>query len=322
MRHRQGRACRRVFLQSLHMTGATILVTGASGFLGTAVCHALVDSGANIIATHYRSALAFEHPSLHWIACDLTSTSAELDLLCQRFDTVFHLAAVLPSGQTAEKEAARINRHIDDLVFRTAAKKRVPVVYASGTSVYGHTRDVTPISETSRAAPSSPYPQAKLDSERAGADMALGAGTRFVALRLCAPYGPRQRARTVLQVFIERSLRGETLEYYGSGRREQAFTFESDAARAFLLAVRKGNGCYNVTGAPSITMRELALLVADVGGHSAGLVKAAAFTDPQEGLTARFNTLRASVELGWQPNVSLREGIVRCMAVRKAGATA
>lgn len=300
----------------------TVLVTGALGFLGRAVCRALVDAGNQVLATWHRQAPALDHPAIRWIRADLTAADPLSGEGGVEFACVMHLAAVLPTGTVTPEDAARVNRRIDETVFRIAAVRRATVVYASGTSVYGELRGDASVAEDATATPIDPYPMAKLAGERSGAEIVGAAGGRFVSLRVCAPYGPEQAARTVLQVFIERALKAESVSYYGSGSREQSFTFVTDATAAFLLALDTGEGCYNIAGGPPVTMKELAFIVAELARAPARLVQAAGSPDPQEGLRARFDTRRAARELGWVQRVALREGIARCLAARRSGALA
>lgn len=300
------------------MTTQKILVTGASGFLGLAVCRALVDAGIQAIGTWHQMTPAYQHSRLEWVRIDLSAAAATLELHTLEFDTIIHLAAAIPARSVSAEDAANLNRVIDSLVFRAAASKGATVLYASGTSVYGELRDLMPVSEDAMVFPPSPYPRAKLESERLGTEISDRAGTRFVALRICAPYGPGQKTRTVIQMFVENALEEIPLQYFGSGTREQAFTFVSDVADAFVLASHAGSGCYNIAGYPAVKMRELALLVAEQAGVSSELVRPADRSDPQDGFTARFDVSRAARELGWSPKVSLRDGISRCIAARRA----
>lgn len=304
------------------MTARPVLVTGASGFLGRAVCRALADAGHPILAVRNRREAALQHPAVRWIRMDLTAADPLRGADHAEFGAIAHLAAMLPSGTVTAEEAARVNRHIDDCIFQMAAARGATVVYASGTSVYGETRTDAPVDENAAPAPLGPYPLAKLEGERAGAKTVRSGGGRFVALRVCAPYGPGQTARTVIQLFVERALAAEPLLYYGTGSREQAFTFVNDAAAAFLLALGTGDGCYNIAGGPVITMKELAVMVADLSGMPARLVQASSRPDPEEGLRARFDTGRAARELRWVPRVSLRDGLLLCLRARQSGATA
>lgn len=303
------------------MTQRPVLITGASGFLGLEVCRALAGAGHQVVAVRHRRDGTFKHPAVRWIRADLSAAGLPRGADRSGFGAIVHLAAMLPSGTVTAEEAARVNRRIDDRVFKMAATQGATVVYASGTSVYGELREDVPVDERAEPAPLGPYPLAKLEGERTGAEAVRSGGGRFVALRVCAPYGPGQAVRTVIQLFVERALAGEPLLYFGTGSREQAFTFVSDAAAAFRLALGAGEGCYNIAGGPVITMKDLAATVAELAGRPA-LVQASGRPDPEEGRRARFDTGRAARELGWIPHVPLRDGLLRCIRARQTGMTA
>ena len=298
------------------MKPQTVLVTGASGFVGFSVCRAVIGLGIHVIGTWRKTAPTFQHLGLEWVRADFSSASLP-ELQPHDFDAVIHTAAAIPGGSLSAEDAATCNRSIDNSIFRLAAARRTPLVYASSSSIYGERRDVITLSEGAMVFPSNPYSRAKLESEQMGAETADRASTRFVALRICAPYGPGQKARTVMQSFVENALKRKPLQYLGTGSREQAFTFVSDVADAFVLALRAGTGCFNIAGHPAVTMKELALLVAEQAGAPTDLVQPAGQPDLQEGLTARFEVKRAGRELGWSPKVSLRDGISRCLAARR-----
>ena len=300
------------------MTAQQVLVSGASGFVGRAVTRALIDVGAQVLGTWYRTAPDFQHPRLRWIRADLSSPSTVPECRHMDFDAVVHLAAEIPTASMSADRAAAQNRSVDERVFRLAAERRVPLVYASSSSVYGEQIGSALLSEDGPTIPTNPYSRAKLESERLGADIADGAGTRFVALRICAPYGPGQKTRTVVQIFVDSALGNRPLEYFGNGSREQAFTFVSDIASAFVHALHAGNGSYNIAGAPPIQMKNLALLVAELSGISGNLVRPAGRPDPQEGFAARLSIARAARDLQWSQRVSLREGLMRCISSRRA----
>jgi UDP-glucose 4-epimerase len=228
-----------------------------------------------------------------------------------------HLAAVLPlsfQGDEADR-AARINNAIDRNVLATCGASGVNVIYASGASVYGFDES-RPKSESSPVHATGPYVQAKLEGERMGKEMVALEGLTFTSLRISAPYGPGQRARTVLNIFIEEALKHRPLRYYGTGSRQQDFTYIDDVASAVCRAAAKSKGgVYNIAGGAPVTMKELAeIVVRCVPGCEARWSLRDA--DVQESATARYSIEKARSELEWQPRVSLEEGIRACVNAR------
>ena len=200
-------------------------------------------------------------------------------------------------------------------------KHCIPLVYASGTTVYGFHDNTSEaaLPEDATLHPPGPYIEEKVWAENEGIRIATKTGISFTALRICAPYGPGQASKTVLNIFMDRALRNEKLYYYGNGSREQDFTYADDIGRAFVLALQGDGGIFNIAGGHLTSMRELAELVAALTGLDSSQVQAAGKTDPQDGVLARFDISAARKRLSWQPEVTLKRGIQLCIESRRSG---
>jgi len=233
-----------------------------------------------------------------------------VDMLDQfTFDAIVHCAAILPvsqSGMEAE-HAAMANLAMDKRVLDLCLQKRCRLIYISSSSVYGRGTGSI-ITEEAPLSPIGPYSSAKVASEQT---ILNELPTMSVILRLNAPYGPGQRRRTVLRLFIERALLDLDLMYHGTGKREQDFTASEDIGNAIAcaVAVRNAKGIFNIAGGHPISMRRLAELVVRTVKGSKSRVLPSGKTDPQEGYTAIFDISKARRILGWQPEVSLEQGI-------------
>lgn len=300
----------------------TVLVTGASGFIGQCVSQKLVEMGHEVTQVVRRPGLVAECGPQKGIQVDLSEPIAleHIRGLCQddKPDVLIHLAAMIPTafaGAEAER-IAEFNRRIDENVFWACEGLGIRVVYASSTSVYG-LGDGELKRESSPISPLGPYADAKLIGEKLGKELCSRAGVSFTALRIAAPYGPGSRLRTVLNIFIERAIEGQPLMYHGSGSRLQDFTYVGDVAEAAIKAAIRGlNGIYNISGGRPITMRELANLVVRCVPQSASFVSPSGEIDPQEGATAMYSITKAISDLGWRPQVSLEAGIRACVRYR------
>ena len=229
-----------------------------------------------------------------------------------------HLAARLPPSfdSPEARQVAETNEKMDANVFHACRRLGLPLVFASGASVYGQSSD-SPLTEQSAPAPFGPYPEAKLRSEQAGQDLLCSIGVPFASLRISAPYGPGQKARTVLNIFMERALQGLPLTYHGTGSREQDFTWAGDVGEAICQALlKRRSGIFNISSGRPVTMKELAELVVRTVPECRSEVIHSGQADPQEGFKARISIEKASRELGWNPAVSLEEGIARCIRSR------
>jgi UDP-glucose 4-epimerase len=289
-----------------------VLVTGACGFIGSRVCERLARDGHEVVRIvrprRGRSSSPGGGPDL---GLDLLRPGSLQSALKDAPDVVAHLAAVIPSsfvGPEAER-AAQANRRMDENVFQACEALGVGAVYASSSSVYG-LGGTEVRSETSPTFPVGPYAAAKLRAERTGERMLARRGLPFTALRINAPYGPGQRTRTVIRLFIERGLKGLPLLYHGTGSRQQDFTHVDDVADAVCRACRAGRGgLYNISSGSPVTMRRLAELVVRCLPGCASRVGPSGEEDAQEGAGASYSIERAARLLGWQPRVSLEDGI-------------
>ncbi len=229
--------------------------------------------------------------------------------------TLVHCAAVLPKSpdKAAAVEAAQENRRIDDIVLSVVSENKGALVYLSGTSVYGRAEGVC--TESSPLNPDGAYIAEKVATEK----HILRMDQQGIILRVSAPYGPGQRARTVLNSFVESALANRDLVVHGSGARAQDFTAVSDVARAVGLAVIKRGvrGVINIASGCPTAMIELAVLVLSLLPESTSRVVHSGQPDPQEAYRGLFDISHAKADLGWHPTISLPDGLRELIRYRR-----
>lgn len=293
---------------------STILVTGAGGFLGRTTAIRLVSSGCNVVGV-VRPGRAIPQDVLGCthVEADLEDPKSEEILVgCgQDVEAIVHFAAVLPpSLQSSDAtECGHRNLKIDRAVFTACERLKCSLVYASTASIYP--TDTTDWKrEGMRIETCPPYAQEKLESEEEGLRRIVAFGRHFVGLRITAPYGPNQSARTVVRRFLERAIANEPLEYFGTGIREQDFVYVSDVADAVLCALKRHvTGIFNIGYGKPVTMKELAAAVIRAVPGCSSTVRANGAPDPQEIRYARLDIGAAREQLGWQPRTSLLAGL-------------
>ncbi len=295
------------------MAAKAVLLTGATGLVGEAVCCRLLADGRELLAPWAPDPPTLELRGVTWVPCDLERAEAVQRL--GEVEAVVHLAAALPASHGNSAQAADTNRAIDENILALCAARGVPLVYASSVAVYGpaSSTEAEPLRESAPVDPAGAYAQEKAWAEREGRRRLGERGLPFTALRLCAPYGPRQWRGSVIQRFIERALDGGPLHYLGDGSREQSFTHVRDIACAFRAALRGPGGTFNITAAQPITMQALGLLVARCAGLDETVVAAAGQPDPLEGERARYDISAAQEALGWSPQIALDAGVRECL---------
>jgi UDP-glucose 4-epimerase len=299
-----------------------ILITGANGFIGKVASALLVHRGHTILPIIHPEDqdTSFTSDCQDVLVADLTQARGIDAAAGFSPQVVVHLAAERPESFRGEEvdRVSETNERIDRNVIRFCQESRVSLVYASGTSVYGLKHD-RPMVESDPIDPVGPYVRQKVETEELAQQTLFKHGVSFTSLRICAPYGPGQEARTVMNLFIEKAIEDAPLLYHGSGERRQDFTYVDDVAEAISLAAEGGpGGIFNIATGRPVTMKQLAELVVDSVEGCTSVVQPSGEEDPQEQETALFSIEKARKDLGWEPKTSLKAGLRMCVAYKLA----
>ncbi|MCR4306761.1 MAG: NAD-dependent epimerase/dehydratase family protein, partial [Candidatus Yonathbacteria bacterium] len=188
---------------------------------------------------------------------------------------------------------------------RSGGVKRV--IYSASSSVYGD-QEKMPLTEDMRASPLSPYGLQKYIGELYCALFSKVYGLKTVSLRYFNVYGQRQDPEgayaLVIGKFLKQKAEGIPLTITGDGAQTRDFTHVSDVVRANLLAMESeqvGEGeAMNIGGGKNYSINEVARII---GGP---VEYVSARIEPHDSLA---DTARAKELLGWEPQISLEEGI-------------
>lgn len=278
-----------------------IVVTGAAGLVGRAVCAALHDRGGAILSVTRSLA-----PSAAGDLIELDLATGDLSALVPRAAAVVHLAAAVPHSvhyPDSERSAA-LTRQIDANVLKAVGKWACPVIYMSSCGLYDRRLEtVKRESDVASIRVESPYFAAKLVGEELFARKA-----NATIMRLAAPLGPGLKAAVVAARFIEQARAGAPIELWGSGRREQNFVDVEDVSALILAALcAPVPAVINVASAQPTTMAELAEAVIRAVGR--GSVAYAPKADPRDGEIARYSIELAAELFGWRPQLGLMQSL-------------
>jgi UDP-glucose 4-epimerase len=209
--------------------------------------------------------------------------------------------------------------YLDNNVFATQRLLEVAknanlkkFIYASSSSVYGEA-EILPTSEKVVPCPFSPYGVTKLAAENLCRLYWKNFGVPTVSLRYFTVYGPRQRPEMAFAKFIKIALQGGRIEIYGNGEQTRDFTFIDDVVEANILAMESGpkldGEVFNIGGGSRVSVNE----VLDLIGRSVGQELEVVYQESQKGdvLHTGAEIRKAKRFLGWQPRVTLQEGILR-----------
>jgi nucleoside-diphosphate-sugar epimerase len=184
----------------------------------------------------------------------------------------------------------------------------VRVVFASSSSIYG-AAERYPTPEDTRPRPISPYGITKLACEHLADAHAHAFGLDCIILRYFNAFGPRQRPDMAFTRIVLALAEGRPFELYGDGEQTRGWTYVGDIVDGTILAMQGGSGTYNVGGALEASMNEIIALLERLSGRTLDVRRHPAVPGDQRRTQA--DTTRIRNELGWQPQVSLEEGLTR-----------
>lgn len=291
-----------------------VVVTGGAGFIGSNLVAELLAQNFDVHVIDTLINGKREHvPSpavLHEVDILDTKTSTEI---MKGATAVFHLAALPRVSYSVEHpiESNRVNVEgtVSILVAARDAKAG-RVIYSASGSAYGN-QETLPFRENLPASPVNPYGLQKYIGELYLKIFADVYGLSTVSLRYFNIYGPNMDPSgpygLAIAKFLEQKARGKPLTIVGDGTQTRDFTHVHDAVRANLLAMespRVGRGeVINIGTGRNITVNYLADLIDGGSGPRETLPSRV------EGHDALADNTRAKELLGWEPRVSIEEGI-------------
>lgn len=307
-----------------------ILVTGGAGFIGSNVVDALLEEGHEVVVVDNLTSGKRENlnPAARFYEMDICDPGLEDVFRQERFDYVNHHAAQIDVRHSVADPVDDARTNILGLlnILENCRKYGVKgVIFASsGGVVYGDPSRL-PVTENHPKGPQSPYGVSKLTSEFYLAYYAAVMNLPYIALRYANVYGPRQDPHGeagVVAIFGLKMLKGETPVIYGDGEQVRDYVYVGDVVRANLLALRRlqegrlscrDGGCaindfaYNIGTGSGTTVNRLFNMLKEITGFTG---------EPEYGRERKgelrrvyLDASKAKSELGWEPQVDLREGL-------------
>lgn len=298
------------------------LVTGTAGFIGSTLAERLIRSGADVVGldsfTDYyprpqkeaNLRALLREPRFRFIESRIQD--ADLSGLLDASTHVFHLAAqagVRKSWGRDFNVYTENNIEATQMLLEACVGKPIErLVYASSSSVYGDDV-VMPMREDALPQPVSPYGVSKLAAEQLCHLYTVNHGVPTVSLRYFTVYGPRQRPDMGFHKFIRATMAGRPIAVYGDGEQTRDFTFVQDAVSATILAAERGvpGRVYNIGGGSRVSVNAVLEIIGRVTGRRPAIVREPAQKGDMRHTYA--DTTRARTDLGFQPTVSLDEGL-------------
>jgi UDP-glucose 4-epimerase len=304
------------------------VVTGGAGFIGSNLVDALVARGDQVtviddLSTGRRSNLEGalgRGAQLELVNVGDAQRVAEI-FTAVRPELVFHLAAQIDVRYSVEHPAGDATANVlGTLAVLEAARGagvRRLVNTSTGGGLYGDA-ELLPTPEDHPIRPLAPYGQGKYAAEGYCELYARLHGLSTVSLRYGNVYGPRQDVHGeagVVAIFCGLLTSGRTPTVFGDGRQTRDWVDVSDVVRANLLAAdAKMTGAINIGHGQETSV--LALLDALRDVDERGALGQPAFEPERPGEVRRscLDVTRAKRELGWEPQVQLRDGLRTILA--------
>lgn len=293
------------------------LITGAAGFLGSALANQLAREGHHVrgldnLSTGDPQALS---PDVLFTRGDV-SDRPKLWTLLQDIDCVYHLAArvSVPESILYPSEFNLVN--VGGTVSLMEATRDVGVrrvVFISSGAVYGDQQD-QPLKESAQPNPRSPYAVSKLAAEYYVRTIGHLWNIETVILRVFNAYGPGQHLPAshppVIPNFLRQAFRGGTLVMHSAGQQTRDYIYVDDVVRAMTAAATSpdaGNAIMNVGTGAETSVRELVRQVLEITGRKAEVIENP-HTDPGVARMCADTTLARDL-LGYQSRIALGEGL-------------
>ena len=322
---------------STHSGGKRALVTGGAGFIGSHVADIFLAEGYAVeiiddLSSGHRHNVP-DGTTLHEVS--VTSPQAAQIIREGKFDVIVHLAAQIdvrksvadPMFDATTNILGTVN--ICEAVRESGRKTRIAFT-STGGAIYGDF-NTPPNVETFPKDPESPYAISKLASEYYLAYYGRLHGIEHVAMRFGNVYGPRQDPHGeagVVAIFCTRILEGKPLTIFGDGLQTRDYVFVGDVARAVFLgatneipvAGRVDSRAFNVGTGLGTSVVDLAGLLQEAAGSDAEIVFAP--RRPGEQQESFLDASKARTVLGWEPQVTLSEGLAKTFAWAESLSTA
>lgn len=296
-----------------------VLVTGGAGYLGSVLCHLLLESGHEVRVldrlTYGGEALlgCYGHRAFEFAPGDICDDRVVADAVTG-CEAVLHLAAFVGEQQCQRnpEETVALNDHATRRLFEAAARAGVGrFVFASTCSSYGYIDSGEPVDESAALCPTSLYAETKVAAERyllvdGNSDMA----TTILRFATLAGLSPRMRFDLILNDLVKDAYTERRIEVYGpNGWRPLVHVRDAAQAPVACLAAERDvvrGQVFNVgVNSENYRKQELAVLVAGAFPGTQVEIR----SQDSDARSYRVNFDKIGRTLGWQPCFTMADAV-------------
>ncbi|MEZ4731763.1 MAG: GDP-mannose 4,6-dehydratase [Caldilineaceae bacterium] len=307
--------------------GKQVLVTGAGGFIASHLAERLVEVGAHVTAfIHYNAVGSWgwldhspQRAALQVVAGDIVDRDSVRQAM-RECEVVFHLAALIAIPYSYQAPLSYVRTNVEGTLNVLQAARELGVqrvIHTSTSETYGTARYV-PMDEQHPLQGQSPYAASKIGADKMAEAFQLSFGLPVVTVRPFNTFGPRQSARAVIPTIISQCLVGETVRL-GNLTPKRDLNYVANTVEGFLAAATAPAAIgqtINLGSNREISIGELVQLIAGYMGKPICVESEEQRVRRTGSEVERLfaDITLAQTLLGWQPQVSLEEGLQKTIA--------
>jgi UDP-glucuronate 4-epimerase len=311
----------------------SILITGCLGFIGYHSAIHYLNQGLKVIGIdnltldinkdfkQQRLDALLEKDGFTFLKKDISNKDIWLGLAESQIDIILHLAARAGVRDSESEAASYIETNItgSQEVFSFAAFRRIPVVYASSSSVYGDQSTEKPLTEDNVGLPKSIYATTKIATENLAAYYSNKYQLNIIGLRFFTVYGPLPRKDMAMWKFITAIENGDPITIFDNGTLVRDFTYIDDivlginAATIRLLdKIKTNHSIYNLGFGNGRSVAEMVTIIERCLGKKAIID----YQDKvhEDVIATKANLELVNKDLGWKALSSLEVGVEKTIA--------
>jgi UDP-glucuronate decarboxylase len=296
-----------------------VLVTGGAGFIGSHLCEGLLNAGNDVICLDNfftgngrNIAHLKKEPNFKMVESDVE------EKYDYQVDQIYNLACPAAPVWYQKDPVKTVRTNVTGAInaLELAKKRNCRVLQASTSEVYGNP-EVHPQTEdywgnVNPIGPRACYDEGKRCAETLFFDYKREYGVDIRVARIFNTYGPRMAIEDgrVVNNFIIQALRGEDLTVFGNGSQTRSFCYISDMVRGLIALMAKNvTNPVNLGNPNETTVKEIAEKIISLTGSKSKIVyRPLPIDDP---VKRKPDITRAREELGWEPSVTLEEGLIK-----------